>query len=1041
MFKMKIIHKGLFLVGVPLILGIAFVLFLYHGLSESNRIFQHELRLKDAMITANLTTRNSFSAKLCAMSYLFSRDVFFKKLLRYNWKESAQSYKHLEELLQNEPAMHLPSKMSRQEIISNSSYLYRMNRFMQELQIKIDRETDAAKRALNRLQIVLVGGMFVSAVTTIALAVFFCLHITNRLLMIINNTMNLSNGSPLSPPLKGNDEIAELDQLLFKSATEIRDLERFKNHMIGIVSHELKSPLSSVEMFLWSLRSGVFGELSLKSQESVDRTHKSVVNLMNLVRELLYLDRIDLELRPEHLSLSQIISVSIDSVKDASKKADIQIVARNVDGKVYADRNRLLQVIVNLLSNAIKLSPQSGKIIIESRQENGFFECRISQQGSIASKELTPVLLQALNPADSKNRFSPLEQKGTGLGLTITRLIVEQHGGTVGVETTVGNGNIFWFRIPAAEERQAAKAALPPVIAAQAARKKQGAYGQGFKVLQQGLIIISVPLIFQLAFVSVFGYMLNNVKQHFHREEHSKEMLDSLNRMAYQIALASNFGIMYVSNRSKSNLRAWNKSKDDAYRSMRHLAKLSVEEPAQQKNIKEFSESLANMTTVLNNFIHSNKNRHIGNVNFADIRYTGISGISGFSGFSSYESIFKESGAVELIKPLLSGLKAEEKILTQENEISRELSEQRASMIRNAELALFAGIALNVILSTGLAVFLMKNLTGRLKHVSKNMARLVKREALEQPLEGNDEIAYLDQVLFETGTRLEELERFKQELIFVVSNELKTPLMSISMALETFDQRLSNEISDKGQNRLKIAQEEAGRLIRLINDMLDIETMDAGKLVLCLSDIELNGLIRSSLEAVTALADTRKIKLSYSSNKNYNFTADRDRLSQVLINLLTNAIKFSPDKSVIKVAVDCCPSTLRFRITDQGRGIPDEMKEKIFERFVQVDKSDASKLGGSGLGLSICRAIIEQHGGSIGVDSAAGPGSSFWFVLPVKQLAEKHQQLRTAEQYLQKSRLLEEAGLSEQALAVEQKAIWQLSKVPGNRLPGSRFAL
>jgi signal transduction histidine kinase len=133
------------------------------------------------------------------------------------------------------------------------------------------------------------------------------------------------------------------------------------------------------------------------------------------------------------------------------------------------------------------------------------------------------------------------------------------------------------------------------------------------------------------------------------------------------------------------------------------------------------------------------------------------------------------------------------------------------------------------------------------------------------------------------------------------------------------------------------------------------------------------------------LAEAKKITMEPVVANNLSLTADRDRLCQVLINLLSNAIKFSPENGIIQVAVEQIDAKLEFKVMDEGGGIPEDLRLKIFDRFVQVDKSDESVRGGSGLGLAIARAIVEQHNGEIGVESRRGGGSTFWFRLPLRQ--------------------------------------------------------
>ena len=996
MLKFKIIHKSLLLVGVPLLYGIAFLSLLSYGLSESNRIFQHELLLKDAMITTDVTNRRIFAGRIAAVSYFICKDDYFDKIYYENMREAALAFKHLQKLLKNERGLQYKLDYLKHELVAgNSGFVLIMHspistvgladvfnmfggigvdRFftntpvytlMDTLDRLSRRETASALNAMNSVLIILFGGMFLSLLLAGVLTTFFCLNITSRLLLIINNTISLSRGTTLSPPLKGNDEIAELDQFLYKAATDIRELERFKKEMIGVVSHELKSPLSSVEMFLSSFSAGVFGELGDRAKEKVQRIHQSVVRLMGLVKELLYLDRLALDMHAEPISVDSLVTASIDTVRELSEQAGIEIVSRNTAGSIEADRDRLLQVIVNLLSNALKFSPVAGTVTVETRETDGIFECRITDQGRGIPEVFRKEIFEPFQQVDGRDATA---KKGTGLGLTISKSIVEQHGGKIGVDSEEGKGSTFWFKIPtsgrqlpSSPELKSSTRELPAGSENYSEAKQSGR----FKVLHKGLIIISVPLIFQLCFASVIGVLLHQVREQIHKEEHSKEIVDSMNKMSERLLLASNDGLMYVYSREPEYLKAWQGGKKAGLKLFDRVRELSASDSGQKENIEETSAWLHKTIGLLDKMVALDRDNELGSI-------------------ENLQAFLKKEGMIEQIKPLFEGQESQENLMERERETGEKLAAQRIKMIKNLKSTLSAGIILNIILATCLAAFLMRNMTSRLQHVMANTGRLLKREELEAPRAGSDEIALLDRVLYETARRLVELEKFKQELISIVSHELRTPLLSVSSGLELFASGAVCDLSAKGQNRLKIAQEETERLIRLINDLLDIEKMEAGKFVLDRSEIRVSDLIESCFAAVTGLADAKSINLqSLPHDPDFKFNADRDRLCQVLINLLSNAIKFSPNGAAIKIESEQIASELELRVIDQGRGIPEELRAKIFDRFVQVEKSDASERGGSGLGLAIARAIVEQHGGSIGVRSELGTGSTFWFRLPL----------------------------------------------------------
>jgi PAS domain S-box-containing protein len=227
-----------------------------------------------------------------------------------------------------------------------------------------------------------------------------------------------------------------------------------------------------------------------------------------------------------------------------------------------------------------------------------------------------------------------------------------------------------------------------------------------------------------------------------------------------------------------------------------------------------------------------------------------------------------------------------------------------------------------------------------------------------------------------------EVERRVSEFYSVVSHELRTPLTSIKGALGLLEGDRGGELSARGLSLVKIARAESDRLIRLINDILDIRKIEAGKLELFLEDLQASSMINASIEGILGLAEAQGIQLKAVPGQPVTFRADRDRIIQVLTNLISNAIKFSPDNGVVTVCYECTPDGVRFSVIDKGKGIPSDQLHKLFGLFQQVDSSDSRPKEGTGLGLAISKSLVEQHGGTIGVDTQPGKGTVFWFELP-----------------------------------------------------------
>jgi signal transduction histidine kinase len=219
----------------------------------------------------------------------------------------------------------------------------------------------------------------------------------------------------------------------------------------------------------------------------------------------------------------------------------------------------------------------------------------------------------------------------------------------------------------------------------------------------------------------------------------------------------------------------------------------------------------------------------------------------------------------------------------------------------------------------------------------------------------------------------------------MVSHDLRSPLTSVQTFLELLDSGLCGTLTEKGKKKLDSANRNVERLINLVRDLLDLERSKSGVLIVNWTETSLPILIDRSVDAIKMQAEQLGIEIK-SELPDVRIRADGDRLVQAVVNLLTNSLKFSPGGSTITITAKTDNEWVEVRITDQGRGIPAADQGRIFERFQQVQESDANYKGGTGLGLPICKAIIEQHGGAIGVESEPGKGSTFWFRLPFGDL-------------------------------------------------------
>jgi PAS domain S-box-containing protein len=246
-----------------------------------------------------------------------------------------------------------------------------------------------------------------------------------------------------------------------------------------------------------------------------------------------------------------------------------------------------------------------------------------------------------------------------------------------------------------------------------------------------------------------------------------------------------------------------------------------------------------------------------------------------------------------------------------------------------------------------------------------------------QGVEGNRLLIHIKDI-----TERREIERLKQEFIAMISHDLRTPLTSIGGTLTLIQEGIYGGISEGGSKRVLDAQRNVERLINLVSDLLDLEKLEAGRLTMELEPCDVADIIDQSVSSVKSYAEQKGVVLHVES-AGAKIPADSDRLVQVLVNLISNAVKFSPVGGNVHVSSNSENGHVSLLVKDEGRGIPKEFQESIFERFQQVAASDGKRSMGSGLGLAICKAIVESHNGSIGVDSDGATGSTFWIRLPV----------------------------------------------------------
>jgi signal transduction histidine kinase len=309
----------------------------------------------------------------------------------------------------------------------------------------------------------------------------------------------------------------------------------------------------------------------------------------------------------------------------------------------------------------------------------------------------------------------------------------------------------------------------------------------------------------------------------------------------------------------------------------------------------------------------------------------------------------------------------------------------RHDLLLATVLLLFAGgiaVSLGYLLSISLGERI-----GRLNRA----ARAVAEGYLDArvPVSGRDEVAELAHTFNDMAAQLEaaaqqqrELDRLRRDLVAWIGHDLRTPLASMRVIIEALADGMVED-PETVQHYLQTAQGQIGSLSLLLDDLFEMAQIDAGGLRLDRQPNSIGDLISDTIEAFSALARRRSVRLEGSASPNADpVVMDGQKVGRVLNNLLDNALRHTPAGGIVRVKASSTEKQVQVEVADSGEGISEEDLPHVFERFYRGEKSRSRATGGAGLGLAISAGIVEAHGGEIGVDSVAGQGTRVWFTLP-----------------------------------------------------------
>lgn len=476
------------------------------------------------------------------------------------------------------------------------------------------------------------------------------------------------------------------------------------------------------------------------------------------------------------------------------------------------------------------------------------------------------------------------------------------------------------------------------------------------KIVHKGLALVITPILLESLFFFQLYDLIERADKLAMAERRQTTVVDHLNWLMSDLATVSGNVATYLSTGNRSYDIAGKQARLKMQREFSEIEGLVGED----QNMRKVIGKMRKITE--EQFERFQKLRPSGDENVS---------IQDLLRLKDMRPFIKEAG---MNNNLITAMLKEQRAYLEEVRLKEAQSREKVKEI------VFYGILGNFFGAIILVLVFLRDITVRLGILVDNAKRLPRGEELPRRVGGSDELSYLDNVLHDAAQELKDAQEDRNSIMEMVAHDLRSPLMSSQVALDLLVKDKQTVLGSSGNRHVETVKRNITRLVSLVNDLLTVEKLEAGKLELELEAIEMKSVIDEALLGVGGLAQQKNITLSNDSITQ-GVTADRSRIVQLLINYLSNAIKFSPKDSTISIYSGRQKGFLVVSVQDEGPGISQEEQERLFSKFYQSKEGKRSK--GFGLGLAICKLIAESHGGTVGVESRPKEGSRFWFSLPI----------------------------------------------------------
>ena len=756
--------------------------------------------------------------------------------------------------------------------------------------------------------------------------------------VVLDNIKSTASGDTKLTELSGSDEIDALNARIIDSARQIRKAQKDQAQTVRLIAEELELPLKYIAKSYANLMASGFVDLSERGAERINKAIEETSRLEALVEELSRTTEVsaaNLELNVTRFDLSELGRSSVSVVEEFARQRNIEIICELSPVFVYGDFDRVKQVAINLLSNAIKFSPDCGKILVETRPD--------SSGGRLSVKDEGPGI-----PDEFKNRvFRRFEQSGakaendaagTGLGLAISKELMNAQHGQLQFESPIrdGKGTEFWLCLPvqneAAKVESAGKGRSGDVE--QTGFSQSGFSGRRpFKrtpLWIKGAFALSIPLVLYLIMSGMLLFTFHSMQKSMGELSMAREIGSLSSQTIDASAEGWNLALLYNVTQDPECMKGVRDADRRAQALVNRLQAIASKDVDLADSLKELS-GFFSKNVMFQNEILSAKRDMLANQFFG-------------------------SASVKNEEALLSRMQGTLfQVMERENAKVVKKSTRLVEIHRWTEIILlFFGIA---ILSVSLVLggLLVVRWTKRIKPILENVANLSRGEAPANLLYGEDELAKIDAALHEAAAKMAELKQFKNELMSVTSHELRTPLTSMAALTEMIEAGIFGSLTKDGRIFLAQAEHQIADLIFTITNLLDLEKMLSGKVLVQKNLV----LVSDVLEKVKAnserVAGEREIQVECAA-ASANVPADDRRLVQSLTALVRHYIDVVPEQSTIRVYFKRSGDHADFVVA-----VPRPGSDTGFELFRSHHAARQH------LVEELSRIIAVQHGGALSI--------------------------------------------------------------------------